>query len=64
MLEGPFAAPGMLRTPRTRQRLVKPWRETRSQLLLRPCEFPRLTAAAGRELSAGTPLYIGRSTQG
>lgn len=61
MLRGPFPALGMLQIPRTQQRFVKP---RQSKLMLRPCEFPFLTAVAGRALGAGISIYIGRNIQG
>ena len=64
MLERPFPALGMLQIPRTQQRLAKPRQEMQSELMLRPCEFPFLTSVAGRELSAGISIYIGRNIQG
>lgn len=64
MLEKSFAALGMSQIPRTPQRLAKPRQKMQSELMLRPCEFPILTSLAGRELSAGISIYIGRNIQG
>lgn len=62
MLEGPLPAFGVLQIPGTQQPLAEPRQET--QPMLRPREFPFLTSVAGRELSAGISIYIGRNIQG